>query len=85
LGEYSHSNSRKIVEKLIRLGAKGLHVCDIDCCEDDQENTGHLVVEFPDDPETRKPLFREVDRLASLQGFEGDFDNGQRYAYIKLD
>jgi hypothetical protein len=85
LGEYSHSQSRKIVDKLIRLGAKGLHVCDIDCYENGQENTGHLVVEFPDDPQNRKSLFREVDRLASLRGFQGEFDNGQRYAYIKLD
>jgi len=85
LGEYPHSKSRKIVDKLIRLGAKRLHACDIDCYDNDQENTGHLVVEFPDDPESRKSLFREVDRLASLQGFQGDFDNGQRYVYIKLD
>jgi hypothetical protein len=85
LGEYPHSKSRKIVDKLIRLGAKRLHVCDIDCYDNDQENTGHLVVEFPDHPDTRKLVFREVDRLASLQGFQGEFDNDQRYAYVKLD
>ena len=85
LGEYSHTKSRNLIKKLKRVGATRMHVCEIDCYDDEQENTGHLVVELPDDSESRRAVFREVDRLASLQGFHGDFDNGQRYAYVKLD
>jgi hypothetical protein len=85
LGEYSHVKSRNLLNKLIRVGATRVYACDIDSYDDNQENTGHLVVELPDDSKARKSVLREIDRLASLQGFEGDFDNGQRYAYIKLD
>jgi Fe-S-cluster formation regulator IscX/YfhJ len=85
LGEYSHAKSRNIVNKLMRVGAIRVHVCDIDSYDDDRENTGHLVVEIPDESKARKSLFREIARLASLQGFDGDLDNGQRYSYVKLD
>jgi hypothetical protein len=85
LGENSHSKSRNLIIKLRRVGAKGVHACDIDCYDDDQENTGHLVVELPNGTAARKAVLREVDRLASHQGFHGDVDNGQRYSYVKLD
>lgn len=84
LGEYTHAKSRSLVEKLKRAGAKQIHACDIDCYDDD-ENTGHLVVELPADPAARKSVFREIERLAAAQGYQADFDNGQRYAYVKLD
>jgi hypothetical protein len=85
LGEYSHAKSRNIVNRLMRVGAIRVHACDIDSYDDDQENTGHLVVEIPDESKARKSVFREIARLASLEGFDGDLDNGQRYAYVKLD
>jgi hypothetical protein len=84
LGEYSHTKSRNIVNKLMRVGATGVHACGIDSYDRDQENTGHLVIELPDDPKLRKAVLDEVDRLASLQGLEGELDSGQRYAYVKL-
>lgn len=85
LGEYSRAKSRNLIMKLKRIGAKTVYACDIDCYDDDQENTGHLVVELPDDTATRKAVLKEVDRLASQQGFHGDLDNGQRYSYVRLD
>ena len=85
LGELSHSKSCKLIDKLTQLGATQLHVCDIDEYGNGEENTGHIVIELPDDAKTRKALFREVGRLASKQGFQGEFDNGQQYAYIGLD
>ncbi len=48
-------------------------------------NTGHLVVELPDEAGLRKAVLRELDRLAERQGLSGDFDDGQHYGYIKLD
>lgn len=85
LGEYPHAKSRNLVRKLLRIGARRVHVCDIDCYDDNQENSGHLVVELPDDSEKRRLVLREIDRLVTAQGYDGDFDDGQRYAYVMLD
>lgn len=84
LGEYTNEKSRSLVKKLVRLGAKHVYACEIDR-DDDEENTGNLVVELPDDQMARRNVLREVDRLASLQGLRGDLDEGQKYAYVKLD
>jgi hypothetical protein len=84
LGELDHAASRRLVAKFARLGCKEIHACEIDHYED-LANTGHLVVELPDQPNQRKAVFREISRLAELQGYSGDFDDGQRYAYVKLD
>lgn len=84
LGEYSHIRSRNLIKKLKRIGSRQVYACNIDA-DEGYENTGHLIIELPDDPETRKTLFREIGRLASSQGFQRDVDHGQRYAYIKLD
>jgi hypothetical protein len=59
--------------------------CKIDRYEDGQTNTGHLVVELPDDAATRGKILRALDRLAEEQGLAGDPDHGQRYCYVKLD
>jgi hypothetical protein len=40
---------------------------------------------LPERAADRKAVLREVDRLDTKQGLRGDFDNGQSYAYIKLD
>lgn len=84
LGELSHTKSRNLVAKLLKKGIVRIFACDID--QDEQEqNTGHLVVELPTDADVRKTVFREIDRLASQQGYRGDMDDGQRFAYLKLD
>jgi hypothetical protein len=85
LGEFTHGKSRKIVEKLLKVGAERVYACQIEPVEEEEENTGHLVVELPTGADERKAILREVDRLASEQGLHGDMDNGQRYAYVKLD
>ena len=85
LGEMSAPQSRKLVAKLQRLGAVAIHACQIDVSADGTENTGHLVVELPAEPAQRKALLDELGRLAQAEGYDGDADNGQRYAYLKLD
>lgn len=84
LGELSHVKSRNLVAKLLKIGAVRVTACDIDQY-DQEQNTGHLVVELPSEASSRKMVFREIDRLASQQGYRGDMDNGQRYTYLKLD
>jgi hypothetical protein len=85
LGELSPAKGRSLVDKLMRAGAKRLYACKIDQYENSEENTGHLVIELPEAPGDRKKVLAEVDRLASRQGFRGEPDHGQQYAYVKLD
>jgi hypothetical protein len=85
LGELSHAVSRRLVAKLLRLGCERIHACEIHFDDEGHGNTGHLVVELPRDADRRKAILRETDRLASTQGYSGDFDDGQRYAYVGLD
>lgn len=84
LGELSHTKSRNLVAKLLKKGVVRVFACDI-VDEDQEQNTGHLVIELPTDSDVRKAVFREIDRLASQQGYRGDMDDGQRFAYLKLD
>jgi hypothetical protein len=47
--------------------------------------TGHLVVELPREPAKRATVLKTIARIARKQGYEGDPDDGQNYAYVKLD
>jgi hypothetical protein len=44
-----------------------------------------MVVELPDEGDRRKAILREIGRVATAQGYSGDLDHGQQYAYVKLD
>lgn len=85
IGEYGHKNSRKIIEKLIKLGCKQVFACEIHHYDNGQESSDNLVVELPIDAASRRQVFRALGRLAYEQGFEADFDDGQSFAYVKLD
>jgi hypothetical protein len=89
LGEMTVTASRRLVTRLIGLGAVKVHACQIDSYYevgvDAQENTGHLVIELPKAAPRRAALLREVDRLARLQGLAGPPDDGQKLVYVKLD
>lgn len=85
LGEMTPKKSRNLVEKLVRLGTQRIHACQIDACDEGEENSGVLVVELPDGAKERKALLREIAKLAGAQGLQGDFDDGQRLAVVKLD
>jgi hypothetical protein len=49
------------------------------------ENTGHLVVELPEESKRRKAVFRLQGREARRQGYDPTADTGQRLLYVKLD
>jgi hypothetical protein len=85
LGERNWSGSKRLVERLSALGCVHIYACEIALYEDGLENTGHLVVELPTETKARSQILKAIDRLASKSGYSGDFDDGQRYAYIKLD
>ncbi len=69
---------------LARLGCLRIVACEIDDYGGGAENTGHLVVELPTGPK-RTAVFRKLAALARAQGFSGDPDDGQEFAYVKLD
>lgn len=85
LGERSWSNSKRLVERFSALGCLHVYACKIDVYEDGSENTGHLVIELPSEANKRGKILKLIDRLASENGYRSLFDDGQRYAYVKLD
>ena len=62
-----------------------LVACNIDDYDDSEENSGDLIIELPQEPSQREAVLREIGRIAADQGYRGSFDNGQQYAYVKLD
>lgn len=85
VGERDWGSSKKLVERLSGLGCVHIHACKVDVYEDGFENTGHLVIELPADSSTRGKILKAINRLASETGYNGPLDDGQRYAYVKLD
>jgi len=85
LGERSPGGSRRLVDRFVSIGCPKIYACEIGVDDDGEENTGHLVVELPKTPAERVKTLKAISRLASQQGLQGDPDDGQRYAYIKLD
>ena len=85
LGERDWPGSRNLVRKLESLGCLNIYACEIDADDTGRENTGHLVIELPRKQPERKKVLKKIDSLAREQGYEGPQDDGQRYAYVKLD
>ncbi len=84
LGELSRRASRRLVSTLVERGAVRVFACEIDV-ERGLENTGHLVVELPDDVSARRAILKIAARWARKLGFDPTPDDGQRMVYIKLD
>ena len=85
LGEYSNRESNKLVTKLLKVGAKTIFACEIELCDGDEGTSGQLVIELPTAVQPRTLVLQEVSRLAALQGFDRELDDGQQYSFIKLD
>jgi hypothetical protein len=93
LGESdSSSDCIVFVEGLYRAGAVKVVATEIDQYEREDvvgiaryENTGHLVLELPNDSALRSKLFKEAAKVARGLGFDPSPDVGQRYLYMMLD
>ena len=87
LGEdYTHADSRKLVDEFYAAGVVRVIALDIDIdTEDEYENSGRLLVELDDDPGHRKQVFDQCNRLACKLGFGREVDRGQRYVLVMLD
>jgi antitoxin component YwqK of YwqJK toxin-antitoxin module len=86
LGEgTTQGNSLKLVKKLYGLGAVSVNVVEIRGAPNEDQNSGKLVVELPEDAERRKKLLQFSNRRARKLGFDPDPDGGQRYIFMMLD
>jgi hypothetical protein len=86
LGEATdQDDSIRLAKELYDRGAVAVHAVEIQGEQDDDQNSGRLVVELPDDKRRRKKLFRLCGDLASETGFEPDPDVGQRFLLLMLD
>jgi hypothetical protein len=83
VGEFSEKKSCKLLEKLQALQCGSIYLTD---CEEDDEYVGcnGIVCELPKESENRKEALLYFGKLAQEMGFEGDFDNGQQYAFLKF-
>jgi hypothetical protein len=85
LGERDWRSSKRLVARLALAGSIKIWACEIESYEDGTENTGHLVVKLPKEKASRTKVFKIIDRLARETGYHGPFDDGEKYAYVKLD
>jgi len=84
LGERDWRGSKRLVDRFLELGCLHVYACKIDRC-DEGANTGHLVLELPMERDARAKVLKAIGRVASDAGYEGPFDDSQRYGYVKLD
>jgi hypothetical protein len=84
LGERNWVNSKRLISRLIDLGCQHVYACEIDVYEEN-ENSGNLIVELPEEKESRMKILKKIARMAGKLGFDGPLENGQKYEYIKLD
>jgi hypothetical protein len=85
LGERDPLGTKRLVERLVAAGCLKIWACEIDTYEDGAENTGHLVIKLPKARSARAKVFNMIDRLARETGYSGPLDDGEQYAYVKLD
>jgi hypothetical protein len=63
LGERNWVNSKRLVSRLTDMGCQHIYACEIDVYEEN-ENSGHLVVELPEDEESRIKILEKIARMA---------------------
>ncbi|MFZ6778823.1 hypothetical protein ACO0LD_18520 [Undibacterium sp. Ji83W] len=85
LGLMSRAKSRRMLTTLQNAQCGSVFACDIDRIDSPYENTGHLVIELPQDSDMRKKVFKLAGRIVQEQGYDASPDNGQKYLYLKLD
>lgn len=75
----------QLITKLYSLGAVTIHAVQINGDPAEDQNTGHLVIELPQEQKQRRKLLRFCGRLARAAGFDPEPDLGQRYMLVTLD
>ncbi len=86
LGEATgQDESIRLVKELYALGAVTVHAVEIDGAPSEDQNTGRLVIELPQEQGMRDKLMKYCGESARELGFDPDPDVGQRYLFLMLD
>ena len=85
LGIMSTEESVHLADAAYSAGAKAIFAVDIDHYPGDGENTGHLIVELPRAPASRRAVVEWAAPIAHEQGYDAYGDVGQKFIYVKLD
>jgi hypothetical protein len=86
LGELANTAvSVRLINQLYRAGAAKVWAVEIDSYPDGTENTGRLVIELPQDPAARKRVLAWVSHQSLSKGFNPGQDEGESFAYVRLD
>ncbi|MFW6154173.1 MAG: toxin-antitoxin system YwqK family antitoxin [Planctomycetota bacterium] len=86
LGEGTEQDeSIQLVERLYTLGAVRVTVIEIDGGPNEEQNSGKLIIELPDEQTRRDSVMHVCDDIASDLGFDPETDTGQRYRFLGLD
>jgi len=86
LGEATgQDESIRFVNELYALGAVTVHAVEIDGAPTEDQNTGKLVIELPQEQGKRDKLLDYCGELAIELGFDPEPDVGQRYLFLMLD
>ncbi|QDU78995.1 hypothetical protein Pla110_06990 [Polystyrenella longa] len=86
LGEgLSQEQSIEFVQQFYDAGAQEVLAVEIDDYEGGFENTGKLVIELPEESDSRAVLLDMIGKIAVEKGFEPDQDSGQQYVFLMLD
>jgi hypothetical protein len=82
LGEQTPAESRAIVDDLYLRGAVDVQVVGAQNVTGFGQTSNILVVQLPTDRAARGRLFDREGELARNEGFDGAFDEGQRYLFL---
>ncbi len=86
LGECTRpEDSIEMVKVFLDMGAVNIWTYDIEGEADEEQNSGKLVIELPNDPEQRKNILDKCGEIAQESGFDPEPDTGQKYTFLLLD
>jgi hypothetical protein len=86
LGECTRpEDSVELVKDFYILGAVKVWTFDIDGAPDEEQNSGKLVIQLPEDSRKRKKILEKCNGIATVKGFDAESDYGQKYTFVMLD
>lgn len=86
LGELGTTKeSLDLVSEVFEAGAVQVIAVEIATYPDGSQNTGKLIVELPEDPNSRKQVLKWCDEQGERLGLDRESDFGQLYTLVMLD
>lgn len=86
LGECARpQDSIELIKDLYVLGSVKVLTFDIEGAEDEEQNSGKIVIELPNDPRKREKILEKCSEINAAKGFDKDCEMGQKYVLVTLD